>query len=90
MKHITYFILLFSFISVSLSLGGCRKRIEVPITGVERIGEGVLIAPEAIATDSNGFLYTGIYDGSIKKINPDTLEISTYLSLHNHRVFTII
>lgn len=70
-------VLLFAFISISLSITCSR---EVSITNVERIGEGVLINPETIVEDSKGFLYTGIYDGSIRKINPATLEITTYLN----------
>jgi len=51
---------------------------EVEIPPVERIGLGVLIGPESTAEDSQGFIYTGIRDGSIRKIDPITKAITTY------------
>lgn len=50
----------------------------VNISSVTVIGSGVLNGPETIAIDSQGFLYTGINDGSIKRIDPVTYEITTY------------
>lgn len=76
MHTILFFIL--AFVSLALATTRPCDR-ETNFTGVEKIGEGVLVHPESIAVDSNGFLYTGINDGSIRKINPNTLEITTYL-----------
>lgn len=68
--------LLLSLVKSGVTPQGCNR--EVNITQVERIGEGVIINPETVAEDSNGFIYTGIHDGSILKINPTTLAITTY------------
>ena len=41
------------------------------LASAERLGGGLLQGPEEIALDSNGFIYTGTADGTVKKIDRD-------------------
>lgn len=43
------------------------------------IAKGQVLGPEAMAIDKNGILYTGTQDGYIKKIDPNTNNIETFV-----------
>jgi len=61
-----------------LSLVHASREKNKIFSSVEKIGQGVLTGPESMVWDNAGNMYTGISDGTIRRIDATTGAISIY------------
>jgi len=72
-------LVLLAVIIVCLAFAAEASREKVRVfDSVEKIGLGTLTGPESMVWDNQGNLYTGIADGSIKRVDATTGAITTY------------
>jgi len=77
MRSVSSIIVLSALLMCLAYCMAARSKVKV-FNNIEKIGLGVLNGPESLVWDQAGNLYTSVADGSIRKIDKVTGEISVY------------